>query len=33
MTKHPELGKQIEEKKEINDELVNNILEAVKEFA
>ena len=31
--KHPELGKQIEEKKEINDELVNNILEAVKEFA
>ena len=31
--KHPEIGKQIEDKKEINDELVNNILEAVKEFA
>jgi F-type H+-transporting ATPase subunit alpha len=31
--KHPEIGKQIEDKKEINDELVKNILEAVKEFA
>ena len=31
--KHPEIGKQIEDKKEINDELVQNILEAVKEFA
>ena len=31
--KHPEIGKQIEDKKEINDELVKNILKAVKEFA
>mgnify|MGYP007088008835 CR=1 FL=1 len=31
--RHPEIGKQIEDKKEINDELVKNILEAVKEFA
>ena len=30
--KHPELAKEIEETKDINDELVANIVEAAKEF-
>ena len=29
---HPELGKEIEEKKTIDDELVSRIMDAVKEF-
>lgn len=30
--KHPELGKEIEEKKTIDEELVSRIMDAVKEF-
>ena len=30
--KHPELGREIEETKAINDDLVSRIMDAVKEF-
>ena len=30
--KHPEIGKEIEEKKDLSDELVKTIIEAAKEY-